>query len=71
MQLKDLVCCIVLFFFLNKILCAFCSLVGATIISIGFYTVMWGKATEEVDESVLSQESPTTENVPLLQSYKN
>ncbi|XP_027351463.1 WAT1-related protein At3g28050-like [Abrus precatorius] len=48
------------------------SLVGATIISIGFYTVMWGKAKEEVDEDVTGQESPTTENVhvPLLQSYK-
>lgn len=32
---------------------------------------MWGKATEEqVDEDVPSQESPTTENVPLLQSYE-
>ncbi|OIW07270.1 hypothetical protein TanjilG_08385 [Lupinus angustifolius] len=47
------------------------SLVGATIISIGFYTVMWGKATEQVNEVVPSQESPTIENVPLLQSYKN
>ncbi|RDY11922.1 WAT1-related protein [Mucuna pruriens] len=46
------------------------SIVGATIISIGFYTVMWGKATEEVDEDVPGQQSPTTENVPLLQSYK-
>ena len=48
------------------------SLVGATVISIGFYTVMWGKATEEnVDEDVPGQQSPpTTENVPLLQSYK-
>ena len=33
---------------------------------------MWGKATEEnVDEDVPGQQSPpTTENVPLLQSYK-
>ncbi|KAJ1432724.1 EamA domain [Sesbania bispinosa] len=48
------------------------SLVGAAIISIGFYTVMWGKATEEVDDvDVPSQESSTTtENVPLLQSYQ-
>ncbi|KAE9605015.1 hypothetical protein Lal_00036932 [Lupinus albus] len=46
------------------------SVVGATIISIGFYTVMWGKATEEVNEDVPNQESPTIENVPLLQSYK-
>ncbi|XP_027359016.1 WAT1-related protein At4g15540-like [Abrus precatorius] len=49
------------------------SVIGATIISIGFYTVMWGKATEEKEEEeddVGSQESPTTENVPLLQSSK-
>jgi len=35
---------------------------------------MWGKATEqkedkEGEEDVGSQESPITENVPLLQSY--
>ncbi|KAK7395693.1 hypothetical protein VNO78_16259 [Psophocarpus tetragonolobus] len=46
------------------------SLVGATIISIGFYTVMWGKATEEVEQDVPGQQLPITENVPLLQSYK-
>ncbi|CAL5191730.1 unnamed protein product [Lathyrus oleraceus] len=47
------------------------SLVGATIISIGFYTVMWGKATEEeVVEDVPSHETPTTQNVPLLQGYE-
>ncbi|RDX65316.1 WAT1-related protein [Mucuna pruriens] len=47
------------------------SIIGATIISIGFYTVMWGKATEQKEdeeEDVGSQESPITENVPLLQS---
>ncbi|XP_061369728.1 WAT1-related protein At4g15540-like isoform X2 [Gastrolobium bilobum] len=47
------------------------SIIGATIISIGFYTVMWGKATEEKEEeNVGNQESPTAENVPLLRSYK-
>ncbi|OIW05431.1 hypothetical protein TanjilG_23257 [Lupinus angustifolius] len=46
------------------------SVVGAIIISIGFYTVMWGKAKEEVKEDIPSQELPTTENVPLLQTYK-
>ncbi|KAJ7970882.1 WAT1-related protein [Quillaja saponaria] len=48
------------------------SLVGATIISIGFYTVMWGKATEEKDdeERVGSMATTTTQNVPLLQSYE-
>ena len=47
----------------------FCSIIGATIISIGLYTVLWGKALEETEEDFGSQESPTTENVPLLQSY--
>ncbi|XP_028778631.1 WAT1-related protein At3g28050-like [Neltuma alba] len=46
------------------------SLIGATIISIGFYTVMWGKSTEEVDENVDRVEPPTAENVPLLQGYE-
>lgn len=66
-QLKDLVCCVA-----NdlKFVCAFCSLIGATIISIGFYTVMWGKAKEEVVEDVSGHETQTTQNVPLLQSYE-
>lgn len=46
------------------------SLIGATIISIGFYTVMWGKAQEEVVEDVSSHETQTTQTVPLLQSYE-
>nr|KYP50525.1 Auxin-induced protein 5NG4 [Cajanus cajan] len=45
------------------------SVVGATIISIGLYTVLWGKATEEIEEDVGSLGSPTAENAPLLQSY--
>jgi len=59
---------------LHIIVLAFCSLIGATTISIGFYSVMWGKATEqkedeEREEDVSSQESAITENVPLLQSH--
>ncbi|XP_057758938.1 WAT1-related protein At5g40240-like [Arachis stenosperma] len=49
------------------------SIIGATVTSIGFYTVMWGKAAEEKEEEVVgSPESPTTEHehVPLLQSCK-
>ncbi|MED6109653.1 hypothetical protein PIB30_035648 [Stylosanthes scabra] len=48
------------------------SIIGATIISIGFYTVLWGKATEETEEEedFGNQESETSENVPLLHSYK-
>ncbi|WRX20198.1 EamA domain - like 10 [Theobroma cacao] len=52
------------------------SLIGATIISIGFYTVMWGKAKEEMAEEYVSatdssRVSPSAHKVPLLQSYKN
>ncbi|XP_021299366.1 WAT1-related protein At3g28050-like [Herrania umbratica] len=54
------------------------SLIGATIISIGFYTVMWGKAKEEMAEENVSDSvsdssrgSPSAHKVPLLQSYKN
>ncbi|KAK7266169.1 hypothetical protein RIF29_18811 [Crotalaria pallida] len=48
------------------------SIIGATVISIGFYTVMWGKAAEEKEEDVGNHASTAgTENVPLLQSYKN
>ena len=51
----------------------FDSLIGATIISIGFYTVMWGKSKEEMREEcqVQSLESPPAHKTPLLQSYKN
>uniref|UniRef100_A0A0R0ETK3 WAT1-related protein n=1 Tax=Glycine max TaxID=3847 RepID=A0A0R0ETK3_SOYBN len=45
------------------------SIVGAAIVSFGFYAVLWGKATEEIEEEVDYPESPATENVPLLQSY--
>ncbi|KAJ0111719.1 hypothetical protein Patl1_02688 [Pistacia atlantica] len=50
------------------------SLIGATIISIGFYTVMWGKAKEEIgeDSEGCSLESPdAAQKVPLLQNNKN
>ncbi|TKY50394.1 WAT1-related protein [Spatholobus suberectus] len=45
------------------------SIVGATIISIGLYAVLWGKAIEDIEEDVGSPESSTTENVHLLRSY--
>lgn len=50
------------------------SALGAMIISIGFYTVMWGKAKEEMGEDIdiRSLESPPTQKTPLLQqSRKN
>ncbi|KAL5582501.1 hypothetical protein UlMin_014943 [Ulmus minor] len=49
------------------------SLIGATIISIGFYTVMWGKAKEDMvqDTEVEGLESATTHKAPLLQRYQN
>ncbi|WJX70344.1 hypothetical protein P8452_54466 [Trifolium repens] len=46
------------------------SIIGATIISIGLYGVLWGKAKEELEEDVGSLESPYIENEPLLQSYR-
>ncbi|CAL5186169.1 unnamed protein product [Lathyrus oleraceus] len=46
------------------------SIIGATVISIGFYAVMWGKATEEKEDGFGSKESPTIDSLPLLQSYK-
>ncbi|XP_058184894.1 WAT1-related protein At3g28050-like [Rhododendron vialii] len=47
------------------------SIVGAAIISVGFYTVMWGKAKEDVDESaeIGDPESASNPKVPLLQNY--
>lgn len=47
-----------------------CSIIGATVISIGFYAVMWGKASEEKEDGFGSKESPTIDSLPLLQSYK-
>ncbi|CAN0857384.1 WAT1-related protein At3g28050 [Linum grandiflorum] len=59
------------------------SLIGAAIISIGFYTVMWGKAQEEeftgddivarCSSSSSQHEAESTESAkaPLLQNYRN
>ncbi|CAJ2665477.1 unnamed protein product [Trifolium pratense] len=55
--------------FLGDTLCLG-SIIGATIISIGLYGVLWGKASEEIEEDVDILESPSTENAPLLQSYR-
>ncbi|GER35766.1 nodulin MtN21 /EamA-like transporter family protein [Striga asiatica] len=52
-------------------------IIGAAIIAIGFYTVMWGKTKEEyyfefdVDYSDDLESSAETKRHPLLQSYKN
>ncbi|EYU44714.1 hypothetical protein ABFS82_08G014600 [Erythranthe guttata] len=48
------------------------SIIGASIIAIGFYTVLWGKAKEdfgEVDVDDRDMES-AAQKYPLLQSYK-
>ncbi|XP_057491211.1 WAT1-related protein At5g40230-like [Actinidia eriantha] len=45
------------------------SVVGAVVISVGFYVVMWGKAKEEMGEEfgvMNSLESPSTLKAPLL-----
>ncbi|XP_052195213.1 WAT1-related protein At3g28050-like [Diospyros lotus] len=51
------------------------SMVGATIISVGFYTVMWGKAKEDMAEGCETadvESSPSSdERIPLLRSHKN
>ncbi|KVI02512.1 hypothetical protein Ccrd_019203 [Cynara cardunculus var. scolymus] len=48
------------------------SVIGASIISIGFYTVMWGKAKEDViNDEVINSESSSTPRSPLLQYYKD
>ena len=54
-----------------KLCPVFCSVIGATIISIGFYTVMWGKAKEELgdDCNAAKPESSCAQKVPLLQGY--
>ncbi|RAL46872.1 hypothetical protein DM860_005151 [Cuscuta australis] len=47
------------------------SIIGSTIIAIGFYTVMWGKAKEKDDNLKASDlESLTAEKLPLLQGRK-
>lgn len=53
----------------------FFSIVGATVIAIGFYTVMWGKAKEEEMEEneeivVDILESANPEKLPLLQKFR-
>ncbi|XAR71189.1 hypothetical protein NMG60_11028340 [Bertholletia excelsa] len=50
------------------------SVIGAILVSIGFYTVMWGKAKEQLaeedGESGRSELFSTTQRVPLLTSRK-
>ncbi|KAH7577389.1 hypothetical protein JRO89_XS01G0243700 [Xanthoceras sorbifolium] len=50
------------------------SVVGATIISLGFYTLMWGKAKEDMTKDYKVDhglDSPPASKVPLFQSHKN
>lgn len=50
------------------------SVIGATVIAIGFYTVMWGKSKEEMvgfDETSDLESSSATLKHPLLQSHKS
>ncbi|CAI9111079.1 OLC1v1011216C1 [Oldenlandia corymbosa var. corymbosa] len=51
------------------------SILGATVIVLGFYTVMWGKAKEEMDEEECNEysnleSSATDKKSPLLQNYR-
>lgn len=47
---------------------SFCSLIGAIIIVVGFYTVQWGKASEENIERVIENLERSCNIVPLLQN---
>ncbi|KAK3407777.1 hypothetical protein EUGRSUZ_J00147 [Eucalyptus grandis] len=60
------------FFFLGDALCLG-SLIGAIIISIGFYTVLWGKAKEETNEESPESvaQSPPSQKVPLLPKHQS
>nr|XP_043607601.1 WAT1-related protein At3g28050-like [Erigeron canadensis] len=50
----------------------FGSVVGAMILSIGFYMVMWGKAKEDtMKDDVVNSYVSSTSRSPLLQYYKN
>lgn len=55
---------------INQLLAESCSLVGAIVIVIGFYSVMWGKANEEKVDGGAEAKSLATSNqrVPLLQN---
>lgn len=49
------------------------SIIGATVIAVGFYTVMWGKAKEDFGEVGVDAgdlESSDAHKYPLLQSCK-
>lgn len=49
-----------------------CSVVGAVLLSIGFYAVIWGKAKEEdlnEDFGEGRTQPPSNNKTPLLQSY--
>lgn len=47
------------------------SIIGAAVISLGFYAVMWGKATEEIPEDFASTDlESSSEKIPLLRSSK-
>lgn len=49
-----------------------CSIIGAIIISVGFYGLLWGKAKEEVKEleGVEVDSLESSSKAPLLQYYR-
>lgn len=56
-----------MYLFLLIIISQFCSVIGAVVICVGFYAVIWGKANEEeINDDNDSRDSKT----PLLQSQK-
>ena len=57
-------------FTFSFLLFIFGSVIGGTLISIGFYTVMWGKAKEEKEDIETNvATSSHSKRVPLLMSY--
>lgn len=47
-----------------------CSVIGAAIIALGFYTVIWGKAKEEkmAEDVSAGGVNPSSHRAPLLQN---
>lgn len=50
-----------------------CSVIGSLIISLGFYSVMWGKAQEDKGDKlpVADMTDTSSESVPLLRESVN
>ena len=72
LNITYVICNVLIFFFKNSLCFCSCSIIGAIIISVGFYAVVWAKAKEELSEDhcngILG--SSCDGKTPLLHSYK-